>query len=44
MIVVRTSGRHYQEMALFEDMQEISGAVKTDATLFMMATQSPFYF
>ncbi|KAL3789559.1 hypothetical protein ACHAW5_007910 [Stephanodiscus triporus] len=40
VIVVDTSGRHRQEEALFEEMQEISAAVEPDNTVFVMdATQ-----
>ena len=40
VIVVDTSGRHRQESALFEEMQEISAAVRPDNTVFVMdATQ-----
>lgn len=40
VIVVDTSGRHRQESALFEEMQEISAAVNPDNTVFVMdATQ-----
>ena len=40
IIIVDTSGRHKQEGALFEEMQEISAAVKPDNTIFVMdATQ-----
>lgn len=40
IIIVDTSGRHKQEGALFEEMQEISAAVNPDNTVFVMdATQ-----
>lgn len=40
IIIVDTSGRHKQEGALFEEMQEISAAVRPDNTIFVMdATQ-----
>eukprot|EP00584_Thalassiosira_punctigera_P017384 CAMPEP_0172548408 /NCGR_PEP_ID=MMETSP1067-20121228/17709_1 /TAXON_ID=265564 ORGANISM="Thalassiosira punctigera, Strain Tpunct2005C2" /NCGR_SAMPLE_ID=MMETSP1067 /ASSEMBLY_ACC=CAM_ASM_000444 /LENGTH=587 /DNA_ID=CAMNT_0013335619 /DNA_START=87 /DNA_END=1850 /DNA_ORIENTATION=- len=40
VIIVDTSGRHRQEEALFEEMQEISAAVSPDDTIFVMdATQ-----
>ncbi|KAL7550081.1 hypothetical protein ACHAWF_013314 [Thalassiosira exigua] len=40
VIAVDTSGRHRQEEALFEEMQEISAAVDPDDTVFVMdATQ-----
>jgi len=40
VIIVDTSGRHRQEGALFEEMQEISAAIKPDNTVFVMdATQ-----
>lgn len=40
VIIVDTSGRHRQEEALFEEMQEISAAVHPDNTVFVMdATQ-----
>ena len=40
VIIVDTSGRHKQEGALFEEMQEISSAVNPDNTVFVMdATQ-----
>ena len=40
VIIVDTSGRHRQEEALFEEMQEISAAVQPDNTIFVMdATQ-----
>ncbi len=40
VIIVDTSGRHKQEGALFEEMQEISAAVKPNNTVFVMdATQ-----
>lgn len=40
VIIVDTSGRHKQEGALFEEMQEISAAVRPDNTIFVMdATQ-----
>jgi signal recognition particle subunit SRP54 len=40
VIIVDTSGRHKQEAALFEEMQEIAAAVKPDNTIFVMdATQ-----
>lgn len=40
VIIVDTSGRHKQEGALFEEMQEISAAVSPDNTVFVMdATQ-----
>mmetsp|Transcript_14648 Transcript_14648/g.21870 ORF Transcript_14648/g.21870 Transcript_14648/m.21870 type:complete len:526 (+) Transcript_14648:126-1703(+) len=40
IIIVDTSGRHKQEGALFEEMQEISAAVRPDNTVFVMdATQ-----
>ena len=40
VIIVDTSGRHKQESALFEEMQEISAAVQPDNTVLVMdATQ-----
>lgn len=40
VIIVDTSGRHRQEEALFEEMTEISEAVRPDDTIFVMdATQ-----
>ena len=40
IIIVDTSGRHKQEGALFEEMQEISAAIRPDNTIFVMdATQ-----
>lgn len=40
VILVDTSGRHRQESALFEEMTEISAAVRPDNTVFVMdATQ-----
>lgn len=40
VIIVDTSGRHRQESVLFEEMQEISSAVRPDNTVFVMdATQ-----
>lgn len=40
VIIVDTSGRHRQEEALFEEMQEISEVVRPDDTVFVMdATQ-----
>lgn len=40
VIIVDTSGRHRQEEGLFEEMQEISAAVRPDNTIFVMdATQ-----
>jgi len=40
VIIVDTSGRHRQEEALFDEMQEISAAVQPDNTIFVMdATQ-----
>jgi signal recognition particle subunit SRP54 len=40
VIIVDTSGRHRQESALFDEMQEISAAVRPDNTVFVMdATQ-----
>lgn len=40
IIIVDTSGRHRQEETLFEEMQEISAAVRPDNTIFVMdATQ-----
>ena len=40
VIIVDTSGRHRQESALFDEMQEISDAVNPDNTVFVMdATQ-----
>eukprot|EP00579_Thalassiosira_antarctica_P010614 CAMPEP_0201925484 /NCGR_PEP_ID=MMETSP0903-20130614/14730_1 /ASSEMBLY_ACC=CAM_ASM_000552 /TAXON_ID=420261 /ORGANISM="Thalassiosira antarctica, Strain CCMP982" /LENGTH=463 /DNA_ID=CAMNT_0048463171 /DNA_START=47 /DNA_END=1434 /DNA_ORIENTATION=- len=40
VIIVDTSGRHRQEEALFDEMQEISAAVQPDNTVFVMdATQ-----
>jgi len=40
VIIVDTSGRHKQEGALFEEMQEISAAIRPDNTVFVMdATQ-----
>lgn len=40
VIIVDTSGRHRQEEALFEEMQEISAAVQPNNTIFVMdATQ-----
>jgi signal recognition particle subunit SRP54 len=40
VIIVDTSGRHRQEGALFEEMQEISASIRPDNTIFVMdATQ-----
>lgn len=40
IIIVDTSGRHKQEGALFEEMQEISAAIRPDNTIFVIdATQ-----
>ena len=40
VIIVDTSGRHKQESALFEEMQEIAAAIRPDNTIFVMdATQ-----
>ena len=40
VIIVDTSGRHRQEEALFDEMQEISAAIRPDNTVFVMdATQ-----
>ena len=40
VIIVDTSGRHRQESALFDEMQEIQGAVQPDNIVFVMdATQ-----
>ena len=40
VIIVDTSGRHRQEAALFEEMQEISAAINPNNTVFVMdATQ-----
>lgn len=40
IIIVDTSGRHRQEGALFEEMQEISASIRPDNTIFVMdATQ-----
>jgi len=40
VIIVDTSGRHKQEGALFEEMQEISAAIRPNDTVFVMdATQ-----
>jgi signal recognition particle subunit SRP54 len=40
VIIVDTSGRHKQEAALFEEMQEIAAAIQPDNTIFVMdATQ-----
>lgn len=36
MIIVDTSGRHKQEDSLFEEMLEVSNAVKPDQTVFVM--------
>jgi len=36
IILIDTSGRHRQEAALFEEMQEISAAVSPDNTVFVM--------
>ncbi|KAL3080859.1 hypothetical protein niasHT_031355 [Heterodera trifolii] len=36
MIVVDTSGRHKQEVALFEEMLQVSNAVKPDNVVFVM--------
>ena len=43
--MVDTSGRHRQESALFEEMQEISAAIRPDNTIFVMdATQGQAVF
>jgi len=40
VILIDTSGRHHQNAELFEEMQEISGIVRPDNTVFVMdATQ-----
>jgi len=45
IIIVDTSGRHKQESALFEEMQEISSVVRPDNTVFVMdATQGQAVF
>ena len=45
VILVDTSGRHRQEAALFEEMQEISAAIRPDNTIFVMdATQGQAVF
>jgi signal recognition particle subunit SRP54 len=45
LIIVDTSGRHKQESALFEEMQEISAAVQPDNTVLVMdATQGQAVF
>ena len=45
VILVDTSGRHRQESALFEEMQEISAAIRPDNTVFVMdATQGQAVF
>ncbi|CAO0797517.1 unnamed protein product [Mucor circinelloides] len=36
IIIVDTSGRHKQEVELFEEMKQISSAVKPDTTIFVM--------
>ncbi|KAG1180119.1 hypothetical protein G6F70_002009 [Rhizopus microsporus] len=36
IIIVDTSGRHKQEAELFEEMKQISAAVKPDTTIFVM--------
>ncbi|GAA5803415.1 hypothetical protein HPULCUR_008895 [Helicostylum pulchrum] len=36
IIIVDTSGRHKQEVELFEEMKQISAAVKPDTTIFVM--------
>jgi len=36
MIIVDTSGRHKQEEALFEEMQDVAAAVKPDQIIFVM--------
>lgn len=36
VIIVDTSGRHKQEAALFEEMQEVSRATSPDTTIFVM--------
>ena len=36
VMIVDTSDHHKQEAALFEEMQEIAGAVKPDTTIFVM--------
>lgn len=36
IIIVDTSGRHKQEEALFEEMQEVARAVEPDTTVFVM--------
>ncbi|KAI8080764.1 SRP54-type protein [Gilbertella persicaria] len=36
IIIVDTSGRHKQEVELFEEMKQISNAVKPDTTIFVM--------
>lgn len=45
VIVVDTSGRHQQEAALFEEMQEIAGAINPDNTILVLdATQGQAVF
>jgi signal recognition particle subunit SRP54 len=45
LIIVDTSGRHKQESALFEEMQEIAAAVQPDNTILVMdATQGQAVF
>lgn len=36
LIIVDTSGRHKQEEALFEEMEQVSAAVKPDDHIFVM--------
>lgn len=45
VIVVDTSGRHQQEAALFEEMQEIAAAINPDNTILVLdATQGQAVF
>jgi signal recognition particle subunit SRP54 len=36
MIIVDTSGRHYQEQALFEEMKELEAAIEPDEVIFVL--------
>lgn len=36
IIIVDTSGRHKQEAALFEEMQQVAAAVTPDTAIFVM--------
>jgi len=44
VIIVHTSRRHHERMTVFEDMQEISKAIKAPAMLFEITAQSPLLF